>query len=417
MTDLDTDCQACGGTLLDLHGSRCPICTAPPTGNGVGPSPDSSGSATGSEAMPPIPPPPDDEPPLSEHRLDVATLHERDQAEQPTPDRAVPGGAFLLDQPAEVPSIWGEGTTVAWPQGEPFYLAGGIGTGKTTLGGQVALARAGIGTGNVLDLPVTDDDGRLLYLAMDRPNQIARALARLVTPDDRQRLDQRVTFWAGPPPFYLPDNPERLATFAAQHDATTVVVDSVKDLAGGIEKPEIGWAINAAFQACVVAGIEVGAWHHQRKATGDNRKPTRLADLYGSAWLGAGAGSVLLLWGDPGDAIVELTHLKPAADQIGPWTVVHDHDAGTSSLRDVADPLQVLTRAPKGITARSLATRITGKPDPRPADVERARRQLERLTTRGLAHKQDGDAGRGIAALYLPAAPEGLNDPAQDTLV
>ena len=39
-------------------------------------------------------------------------------------------------------------------------------------------------------------------------------------------------------------------------------------------------------------------------------KPKRLADVYGSRWLTAGMGSVLLLWGEPGDLVVEVRHLK-----------------------------------------------------------------------------------------------------------
>lgn len=316
-------------------------------------------------------------------------------------DRAVTGGTFLLDQPPGIPAVWGEGTRVLWADGEPMYVAGGVGTGKTTLGGQVALARVGLGTGTVLDLPVTDDGGRLLYLAMDRPRQIARALARMVAPGHRDQLDRRVTFWPGPLPFPIVDDPEALVALARKHDATTVVVDSVKDL-GQVEKPEIGWAVNAAFQACVAEGVQVAAWHHQRKASGENRKPTKLDDVYGSHALTAGAGSVVLLWGSPGDPVVELTHLKPPADTLGPWQLTHDHDAGRTTVARQPDPLELLLKAPQGMTARNLAQKLTGKPNPSPADLERARRHLERLAGAGLAEKRGADPSRSVAALYLP---------------
>lgn len=330
---------------------------------------------------------------------DVSVL----EPDQPPPDRAVGGGSFLLDLPEGIPAVWGEGTSVLWPQGEPLYIAGGVGTGKTTLGGQVAFARVGIGPGRVLGLPVEDDGGRLLYLAMDRPAQIARALARMVTDADRATLDRRVTFWRGPLPFYLPDNTDQLVALARKYDATTIVVDSVKDL-GQVEKPEVGWAVNAAFQACVAEGIQVAAWHHQRKASGDNKKPTTLSDVYGSHALTAGAGSVVLLWGAPGDPVVELTHLKPAADVLGPWQLTHDHDAGRTTVDTPPDPLAILAAAPAGMTARNLAQKLTGKANPSASDTEKARRHLARLVKIGAASKREGDKSAQRAALYLPAA-------------
>src|SRR5688500_9512898 len=42
----------------------------------------------------------------------------------------------------------------------------------------------------------------------------------------------------------------------------------------------------------------------------------------------AGAGSVILLWGEPGGALVDLTHLKQPAGDVGPLRVFHDHATG-----------------------------------------------------------------------------------------
>lgn len=325
--------------------------------------------------------------------------------EDDAPRRAsIAGGAFLLDRPEGIPSVWGEGTSVLWPHGEPLYIAGNIGTGKTTLGGQVALARVGIGPSSVLGMPVADDGGRLLYLAMDRPQQIGRALARMVTEDDRAVLDERVTFWRGALPFHLADEPEALAELAHEHEATTLIVDSVKDL-GATEKPEVGWAVNAAFQACVASGVQVGAWHHPKKPNGDNRQPRQLTDLYGSMALAAGAGSVLHLWGQAGDPIVELTHLKPAADQVGPWQLVHDHELGRTTVLDESriDPLAIVRAAPAGLTAKDVAMHLVIGGEPKAADVERARRKLERLVKSGAIVKDAGDPAAHRATLYRAA--------------
>lgn len=336
-------------------------------------------------------------------KLAAAAINNAEQGDvaPASPDRSVPGGTFVLDQPDGVPAVWGQGTDVAWSQGEPLLLVGPPGVGKTTLAQQIVLRRAGVLSGPLLGLPVEPSDRPTLYVAGDRPRQAARSLRRMVTEDHRAQLDAGLVFWPGPLPFALLNEPERLAELAADHDAGTVVLDSLKDVAPGLEKPEVGSAVNVALQHLVAADVEVIGLHHQRKASGDNKRPTSLADVYGSTWLTAGAGSVVLLWGDAGDPVVELSHLKTPADQIGPLQIIHNHDAGTSTVGERPDPLDIVNRTPKGLTAKALARHLTGGQDVTPAEVERARRHLERLAANGLATKREGD--RSTPALYLPA--------------
>lgn len=54
--------------------------------------------------------------------------------------QAVDGATFVLSVPEGVPSVWGQGSSVAWAEGEPLTLCGLPGTGKTTLGGQLVRA-------------------------------------------------------------------------------------------------------------------------------------------------------------------------------------------------------------------------------------------------------------------------------------
>ena len=75
-----------------------------------------------------------------------------------------------------------------------------------------------------------------------------------------------------------------------------------------------GGAINRARAGVIAQGIEVADSHHQRKATSENKKPTRLADVYGRTWTPAGPGAVRLLGGAPADPIAESTpRHRPAA--------------------------------------------------------------------------------------------------------
>jgi energy-coupling factor transporter ATP-binding protein EcfA2 len=301
------------------------------------------------------------------------------------------GKAFVLEAPDHVPSVWGEDADVIWSEGEPLFVVGPQGVGKSTVLQQVALARAGILKPEVLGFPIKADlDRVVLYLASDRPSQIARSLRRMVTAEHAELLATRLRVWRGPLPFDLVREPQRLALLAEGVGAGTVVVDSLKDIAYPLSSDEVGSAVNRAFGTVVAAGIELAAIHHSRKATSDNKKPNTLADVYGSTWLTAGAGSVISLWGEPGDPLIELTHLKQPAEDVGPLELEHDHDFGTTRVRDRQDAWTVLQDAgSEGIAVQDAAVEIYGRKATR-SQVEKIRRKLQRLADKGLAIPSKG---------------------------
>jgi replicative DNA helicase len=242
----------------------------------------------------------------ADRRAQTSTSRSRDA----TLDRArlIPGGAFILDAPKGVPAVWGSGDQVAWSRGEPLLIVGPTGVGKTTIAGQLVAARLEIG-GPVLGMPVAPGK-RVLYLACDRPAQVQRALARLVSEDDRQVLDERLVVWKGPPPADFARHPDTLLWMCKQTEADMAVLDSLKDLALKLSDDETGAVLHSALQRTLVEGVEVLGLHHQRKNAASGGKPKGLEDVYGSTWITAGAGSVILLWGEAGDPVVELSHLK-----------------------------------------------------------------------------------------------------------
>lgn len=136
-------------------------------------------------------------------------------------ERFKTGGAFILDAPTEVPAIWGDGDQVLWAEGEALTIVGPIGVGKTTITGQLVRSRIGLAD-SLLGYPVKATQGRVLYLAMDRPRQIARALRRMFAGVDRAVLDEHLVFWEGPPLQDLAKHPEELLRLCLQAHADTV---------------------------------------------------------------------------------------------------------------------------------------------------------------------------------------------------
>lgn len=320
--------------------------------------------------------------------------------------RMVRGGSFILDAPDHVPAVWGRGDQVLWAEGESLIIAGSPGVGKTTLAAQIVRARITPREEDVLGLPVAPTSSRVLYLAMDRPRQIARALRRTLGDLPRELLDGRLVFWPGPPVADIAKHPETLKGYADLAGADTIVVDSLKDAEVGLSDDEVGAGYNRARQLAIAGGIEVLELHHTVKRGFNGGKPTTLADLYGSTWLSSGAGSVVLLAGEAGDPIVELLHLKTPAAEVGPMRVIHDHDAGTSAVWHSTDLLMMArVKGAAGVTAKDAARALFSVEIPKPAQVEKARRKLQALAKGGQLEYVAGDETTSTPAFWTSPDP------------
>ena len=305
----------------------------------------------------------------------------------------VDGWQFVSETGAHREPLWGTPEKTAWASGESLMIVGAPGVGKTTLAHQVILARLGL-QNTVLDMPVAPSK-RVLYLAMDRPMQIAGAMARRVSVADKDVLRERLAVWQGPLPATLDKEPDLLADLAAAHQADTIVIDSLKDAVSTLVDDALAVAFHNARMRAIRDGVEIMELHHQRKAVEGTTRDQRpaLDRVYGSTWITSGAGSVLFIAGDAGDPTVTLHHLKTPTGEIGPLQLLHDHTRGTTTLDQALDPVTILRTAPGGLSARDLATAQTGETNPGRAPVEKARRALESLVKAGLATKADGIAG------------------------
>ncbi len=330
-------------------------------------------------------------------------------------------GSRLLDEPAVPPSLWGRGSQVLASSGEATMIVGPDGVGKTTLAGVLLRAQLGLGPGpagqprEVLGYPVAllPPGKRVLYLAMDRPRQAKRSLARLFSPADRGALDGRLVLWEGPPPDDLAADPPLLAGMCRAAGAAVCYVDSLKDAALGISEDRTGAAWNRARQLAISGGTELFELHHPRKATGDNPKPRNLEDVYGSRWLTAGAGSVIFLWGKPGDAVVELYHRKQPAGEIPPLHMTIDAEHGTVSAEASADIASLIAASGLGagaFTVHAAAQLMAGTLTPDRNQTEKARRQLKAMEAEGRAAVVDpGAQGRAGTWRLTGPPPQGAN--------
>lgn len=319
--------------------------------------------------------------------------------------RLYDGMAFAEYATDSGPSLWGEGDRCLWSPGEPLMLYGPQGVGKTTLAQQLIRARAGVEP-ILFGLPVEVTERKILYVAADRPVQASRSWRRMVAElgeHDRRLLRERITFWRGPLPFDIGAEPESLVKFCEEHEAGTIVTDSLKDLAIDLSKDEVGSRVNRAWQLVLAEGIDVLDLHHPRKSVaGQGSRPKSLDEVYGSTWLTAGHGSVVLIWGQPGDPIVEFSHLKQPIEEVGPFRVLVDHTRGNMQVHEGGDVYAIVKAAPEGLTALDIAAVLFETAKPSPSQKEKARRRADQLVAKGLVQTLHDGSTKPV--IYLAAS-------------
>ena len=303
------------------------------------------------------------------------------------------GDDFIFGDIDDVPAIWGDGAEVLWPTGEALWLAGGVGVGKSTILQQLIFHGIGVRSGPLLGYSVRFPEGIVGYVAADRPSQIRRSMRRMVTQADAPLIGGRLDVWRGAFPFDVAlAAVGDLADFVIDRGWSVLAIDSLKDVTSGTTDDDKGLAINRQFQELSVRGIQLVVNHHDRKGDG-TRRVKGLDDLYGSRWLGAGAGSVLYIQGEPGADEVEMHHLKIPVDKVGPLVLKHDHASGTTT---VAGEVQVRRVRKHGEGKVDALAVIASSPEPLPtaaiATTLGVSRELAAGWLRSLA--EDGKVGR-----------------------
>jgi hypothetical protein len=189
--------------------------------------------------------------------------------------RLLTGAQFVLDAPTTQAAIWGSGQEILWSEGEGVYVTGPLGVGKSTLLQQLIAGRLGL-RDELLGMPIANDGRSVLLIAADRPAQIRRSMLRMFGEPQRKALAERLRVHRGALPFDVTKAPELLVELVG--DAGTVFIDSLKDIASPLSSDEVGAAVNRALQLVIEAGAQVCALHHHRKASSENKKPSKLSE-------------------------------------------------------------------------------------------------------------------------------------------
>ncbi|TFC06752.1 bifunctional DNA primase/polymerase [Cryobacterium mannosilyticum] len=255
---------------------------------------------------------------------------------------AVDGFEFMFGEIAEDVPVWGDGDDLLWTEGGGLMIPSDQGLGKSFTAQQITLGRLGLGPGNLLGLTLhrLAEDKIIVYLALDRPRQIARSMARLFkTEAERAIARQRLRIWTKPVPVDVLGDTHAFADWLQDTFGSNigdVIVDSVKDLTpANLSNGEVGQALDMAWKECRARGMSTLLLHHERKTGNDDSRANRLPSLdniYGSVWLTSGMDSVLHIQGKQGANIVTYTHLKPIIELVDPIDAMHDQDKGRTHV-------------------------------------------------------------------------------------
>jgi replicative DNA helicase len=242
-----------------------------------------------------------------------------------------------FDVPDEKPEvIWGNGDDILWSNGEPLIIAGPTGAGKTSIAGQLIAGLLGIDNfGELFGFTITQQIGhgeKLLYLALDRPKQARRALARqLGSQAAKVQTDDRLHIGRGA--FDFKAFTETLIESFVTQGVKVIVIDSLKDILLNPTDDTAAGEWNRVQQSLTAAGIELLILHHNRKQTRtpQGTKLTRdINDIYGSSKIVWGVGSVVSIEpvNDDDNERIRVRHLKPVINVVKTFEARHDHHAG-----------------------------------------------------------------------------------------
>jgi hypothetical protein len=296
-------------------------------------------------------------------------------------ERLIDGKTWLITGPERIEPLWGDDECILAARGQPTIIAGASGSAKTTIVQRLALGAMGVeGFEELLGLPVVQTKGKVLFLAADRPEQARQSMRRMVISFDAwDAVEERLVVMTGPPPDDIAEDDKILRKMAREAEATLVIPDSLKDFAVDLSKEGVGARVNSAFQYLIADEVDVIVPHHPRKiGRQDKSSEVHLDDLFGSAHIFNGAGSVLYLERAPTD--FELTQLKSPNGEYASRRFTVGLSDGSVELGEGDPVLDTVRKAGgDGMSTVEVARVVLDKESPTEADIEKIRRRLKKL--------------------------------------
>lgn len=291
---------------------------------------------------------------------------------------ALDGDEFMFGEVAVDVPIWGDGDTLLWAEGGGLMIPSDQGLGKSLTAQQIVASRLGVGPGELLGQSIhrLGSEKIVVYLALDRPRQIARSMARLFRSEvERSVARERLRIWTKPIPIDILGDTYAFADWVQETFGTNVgdlVIDSVKDLTpANLSHGEVGQSLDMAWKECRARGMNTLILHHERKTGNEESRANRMPSLdhiYGSVWLTSGMDSILHIQGKQGENLVRYTHLKAIVDMLDPIDAVHDQENGRTDVLTLANSVNATEQKIEQVFAViSLAT--VGGAVVTPADV------------------------------------------------
>lgn len=206
-----------------------------------------------------------------------------------------------------------------------MLLTGPAGVGKTQFSLRCALNLA-LGR-DFLGMQVVEPQ-RILFLSLEMGHADLKfflsTMAKDFTSEDLLLLEQNFLVAPLGEALYLdqPAEQARFNTLMETYKPSGVFIDSVGSSSSGNVSDESTVKALMDFNDRLRQRHEVFTWyiHHNRKAQGDNKKPNKLADVYGNQYLVNRATSVYCLWPD-GNSIEVYPLKKRLAAMEEPWKI------------------------------------------------------------------------------------------------
>lgn len=193
-------------------------------------------------------------------------------------------------------------------------LASAPGVGKTQMSIQLAISCA-LGTPFLIWQPVRKMKILILSLEMSHAalKHFIGTIAQQYTETEIEILERnlKIAPLGEPLPMDHPDGRKFLETLLDEYQPDGIIIDSMGKVTNESLSDEKKIKQLNSYYVSLRNRYKCFLWfiHHNRKATGDNKKPTELSDLYGNQYIAAETSCVLNLWKDKSGSL-ELSTIK-----------------------------------------------------------------------------------------------------------